>query len=248
MLSVNNCNRHYHSKSHRNPCFEDEAYLEWTLTQQGKNDYDFVILNDHSRRPGIESQRQVSLRVLEDYYVPLMQATGATPVFLATHGYISNVANTSGMGGVPEFTARVLQGYQKYAQLVAQLGLPEPRIAKTGLAFLYIYDRNYTLWKRLFYRKDTFHPSPYGTYLMSCTLYVTLFRKMPPVTKKVETLFSRARRLYPYNRNSPFPTTSETKELNRACKMVALHGYVPESLPDLDSSYDNDDDYHSRNY
>lgn len=54
---------------------------------------------------------------------------------------------------VPTFTALTYEGYKQYADLLRTY-LPksqEPRIAPVGLAFLLVWEENYSFWERMFH-------------------------------------------------------------------------------------------------
>lgn len=247
-LSSMNDNGYYRDDG-TNPCFLDEDYLENiddTLVPAVQ--WDYVVMNDQSKRPAFSSVRQVSVQTLENSYVPMLLESGATPILMATHGYEANGTTMDGLGNVSDFTSRVYYGYQQYAQALAA-NLPnnqQPRIAPTGLGFLYLYENDYDLWDKLFFTKDRFHPSPHGTYLMGCILYTTMFGKMPPrLFLGSKYLWKRARKMDVGGRSSdamPFPSRDEIGGLRDACYKIGLEGVYPETL-DLETSFEDDDYY-----
>lgn len=48
----------------KNPCFQDDGYLQYTLNEKTFQSWDFVILNDQSMRPAVPQKRQTSIQVL----------------------------------------------------------------------------------------------------------------------------------------------------------------------------------------
>jgi hypothetical protein len=48
------------------------------------------------------------------------------------------------------------------------------RVAPVGIAYQYIRNQYPKLFNKL-YSWDDFHPSPYGTWLQACILYITIF-------------------------------------------------------------------------
>jgi hypothetical protein len=225
----------YYKDDGRNPCFNNNVYLEYTRTLFGgsstKPHYDFVLLNDRSTWPAIEEKRYNSIQILQNYYVPMLKESGgAIPVLFATHGYDSTVVDVSDFGGISNFTSDIFEGYRQYADmLAANLEVP-PRIAPVGLAFLVVYEENYDMWQKLFF-VDGYHPSPHGTYLMGCVLYATLYGYMPgnkalPSTPK--SLWRRARKMQiGGNYHMPYPTLDEALYLYNVAEKVMMHGKRP---------------------
>jgi hypothetical protein len=162
----------------------------------------------------------------------------------------------SALGDVPEFTSRIWYGYQLYAQSLGKV-LPasqQPLVVPSALAFLLIWEENYSAWLTLFY-EDGFHPSPHGTYLLGCCLYATLYQRMPPPptyswqesgsswsrrhakysgndTAPMQAMFSRARRMHTESMGDdrPFPTVEEALYLYGIAERVVLKKVVPISL------------------
>jgi len=142
----------------------------------------------------------------------------------------------SGLGDVPRFTSLTYEGYKQYAALVQSL-LPEnqkPRIAPVGLAFLVVYEENYSLWQRLFH-VDKIHASPLGTFLQGCVLHHTLFGRGPrsdvALQGDLSALWNRARRFQPgEHRRSAFPTREEAAYLMDVAKRVCQHNHRPKTL------------------
>ena len=198
----------YYTNDGMNPCFNDERYLQYTLTSKvhtrTANQWDFIVLNDQSMRPALLNGKTLTTtNTLIDTYADMMVSTtppntsaspststtnshGPVPVFLVTYGYWRpdlDEEMTSMFGDVPTFTYRLIQGYTSYVDALTEV-LPksqEPRLAPIGIAFLVVWEENPPLWRRLF-QSDCFHPSPHGTYLMGCVLHITLFDKQvsPP--------------------------------------------------------------------
>ena len=219
----------------KNPCFQSDAYYQYRLNKATPT-WDFVVLNDHSRFPAKDDEREESVQALQDYYVDFLQATGATPVFLATHAYeAANNVSSRGMGDMPTFTAAVYDGYLQYAAALNASLSVEPMIAPTGLAYLQVWQERPRLWKKLFF-VDGLHPSPYGTYLNGCVLYATLFNRMPPrrlaVPWRPQSLFSRARRIQHKKNTSAaqFPSMTEASYLYSVAQRVVLEQKLPSSF------------------
>jgi hypothetical protein len=176
------------------------------------------------------------LEVLEEEYLPWFLEIGATPVFIFTYGYWTPYRDMTGLGTVAEFTSLTYEGYKQYAALL-EANLPasqKPRIAPVGLAFLIVWEEDYSLWERLFHI-DMIHPSPSGTFLQACVLHHTLFGTPPKidiaVREDMSNLWLRARRFQPgEHRRNPFPTQREAAYLYHVAKRVTVYGQKPKSL------------------
>ena len=229
----------YYKNDGKNPCLNDNAYLEYTQNTffhgQTPPHYDFILLNDRSTWPAIEEKRYASLQVLQQSYLPMILETGGIPVLYATHGYVSDQVNASEFGDIANFTSSVFEGYRQYAQLLSD-NLPatqQARIAPVGLAFLLVYEDNYAMWEKLFFI-DGFHPSPHGTYLMGCVLYATLYGYMPgtnAIPNLPKELWRRARKMQIGSKKyaMPFPTQEEALYLYTVATKVMMYGERPQS-------------------
>jgi hypothetical protein len=243
----------------RNPCTLDSNYLAYRETraeeirQQG---WDFVVVNDQSRYPTTYQRRQRSLLALRQAYTPLLLQANATVVFLVTYGYIAQNAvyvnddwrdpPTETEEDIPYFTSLLYHGYQEYQQILRRR-LVRARLAPVGLAYLTVYEESRELWRRLFF-VDGLHPSPLGTFLSGCVVYATIFRRLPPASRRiggVSQLWARSRRMH-LSKSSwskyvdadtaasmfpmALPTRAEAQFLSHVCRRVALEEYLPPSL------------------
>jgi hypothetical protein len=229
-----------------NPCVEDRAYLEYAITafdynrsrRRRSHPWDFIVINDFSRNPARATTRAQALQTLEQFYVPWLLQTGATPVFLWTYAYTSNPAQLKmmGLGDVANFTSLTGVGYQAYVDLL-KLYLPKkqtPRIAPGGLAFLAVYEEDFDLWEKLFHR-DHFHASPSGTFLEACVLYYTLFGTMPNydwvVRDNMASLWKRARMMqHAWEPPNPFPDKAMAEYLYKVAERIMKERHIPESF------------------
>jgi hypothetical protein len=221
-----------------NPCYEDPDYLQYTTSYFRTNppQWDYIFLNDNTGSPGRAASRAASLTTLESSYVQWFEDTGAVPVFLHTHAYWTESRNMTGLVDVPTFTSLTYEGYRQYAELLGSK-LPsaqQPRIAPVGIAFLTVWEEDYTMWEKLFHY-DEVHVSPHGTFLQGCVVHHTLFGTMPPtkdaLPESISALFSRARRMQPTtHRRKPMPTYDEAVYLYNVAVRVAAKGYLPESF------------------
>jgi hypothetical protein len=226
-----------------NPCRDDAAYLEYAIEAFAdsipKTAWDFVVINDNTCNPARSITREHALQTLEQFHVPWLLETGATPVFLWTHAYSvesTEVRNMTGLEDVANFTSLTRVGYQAYADLL-NLYLPAkqaPRIAPVGLAFLVVHEENYDLWKTLFHC-DHIHASPSGTFLQGCIIYYTLFGKMPShdwvLREDMASLWERARMMqHAWEPPNPFPDQETAKYLYRVAERVMIEGHIPKSF------------------
>ena len=223
----------------KNPCLQSETYYQYLQAQyeaKGVPQYDYVIINDNTRSPSRKATRTAILEVLSYYWVPMLQQSGAVPVLIATYGYSTPYRDMGGLGTVAEFTSLTYEGYLEYAQ-VLQDNLPDtqqPRIAPVGIAFLMVWEENFSLWERLFH-VDQIHTSPMGSYLQAIVIYHTLYGKLPDPTIALRSdmsyLWLRARRFQPSeHRRSPFPTIQEAEYLYEIANRVCNKGQVPQSF------------------
>jgi hypothetical protein len=220
----------------KNPCLEDPNYydyLEGQYQQNGRPQWDFLLINDNSRNPCCTYQRSMSLELLESVYIPWIIATNATPIFLATYPYWASGRDMSGLSDIPTFASLTHEGYREYMAL-ATSKLPasqKPRMAPVDYAFLIIWEDNPTLWADLMHY-DEVHPSPSGTFLEACIIYGTIFGKMPKsdILESPQLLWTYARRMTPTEHPmKPYPTVEIARYLYHVAYRV-LQGEVPKSL------------------
>jgi hypothetical protein len=226
----------YYTNDGLNPCFQDNVYFQYAENVKNRpptgTGWDFVVLNDQSMRPAYPDKQGQSVNVLQQNYAPLLRQSGSTPVLLMTYGYWREDINMTDLVDVPTFTSLLYEGYLGYAEALHEI-LPstqQTRIAPVGLAFLVIWEENYSVWTTLF-GEDWYHPSPSGTYLMGCVLYITLFNRLPPAaTRFTSSLWRDARSMQLTGDDQPLPNSDEALYLRWIAKRVTLQGYIPKSL------------------
>ena len=232
------------STGNLNPCHEDPYYFRWAKAhfRASTPDWDVVMINDNTRNPARASSRARSLAFLEQFWVPLLQKSGATPVFLWTHAYSvesTPTRNMTGLEDVANFTSLTYAGIKAYVDILKP-HLPEsqePRIAPVGLAFLTVYEEDPDLWRQLFHAADHIHASPSGSFLQACIVHYTLFGEMPDrehvVHRPMASLWRTARMMqHAWEPANPFPTREQAAYLYRVAKRVMVHGHVPASFID----------------
>lgn len=220
-----------------------------TYTPHYPRTWDYILLNDNTMNPARGPTREHALAALERFYVPWLQHTRATPIFLWTHAYtpaavVTTAAATSssvprdmmGLTDIANFTSLTRVGYQAYMDLL-ELHLPpeqKPKLAPVGLAFLAVYDDNIDIWKQLFH-SDGIHASPSGTFLQGCIVYYTIFNQMPDydfiVQHDMSFLWKTARMMQHYwEPPNPYPTFGHAKYLyHMAERIMGEEHYIPPS-------------------
>ena len=152
----------------------------------GRTTWDFAVLNDHTQGPARSASREAARTVLLERYLPLLLASGATPVFVETAAYlVPGIHGSADLGSADEFQRRVREGLRAYVDALRPRLPPAqaPRLAPVGAAFACVRDRDRALFERLFDPYDHFHPSATGTFLQGCVLHCTLFGRSPPLPR-----------------------------------------------------------------
>jgi hypothetical protein len=218
-----------------NPCFQEDAYLEYqeSLTRKG---WDFVVITDQAKRMCFDDTRHEALAAFNYTYGPILKKNKISPIIVQPHSYQSSGANATGLSDLPTFTALTMEGaiiYKKY--LNQRIGFFNgAHVAPVGNAFLAVWEADKSLYKKLFL-DDGIHPSAHGTFLYGTVIYATMMGYMPRykdvvVDNMEETLFGTARRLQASSSKAGFPDKEEAAILFSIAKKVALGGYKPKSL------------------
>ncbi|KAG7337796.1 hypothetical protein IV203_015266 [Nitzschia inconspicua] len=218
-----------------NPCFQEDAYLEYQESFDYKG-WDFVVITDQAKRMCFDDTRHEALAAFNYTYGPILKKKKISPIIVQPHAYQSSGANATGLSDLPTFTALIMEGaliYKKY--LNQRIGLFQgAHIAPVGNAFLAVYEADKSMYKKLFL-DDGVHPSGYGTFLYGTVIYATMMGYMPRykdvvVDNMEDTLFGTARKLQASSSSAGFPSKEEAAILFRIAKKVALNGYKPKSL------------------
>jgi hypothetical protein len=237
------------SEGNLNPCREDQVYLDWVTQQYAKQQstenglhWDFVVINDNTKDPARFHTRARSMEFLVQFWVPFLQTTGATPVFLWTHAYTplpSTGLDMTGLEDIANFTSLTYAGLKAYVEVLApHLEVDQqPRIAPSGLAFLAVYEDNIDMWHKLFHNADHLHASPSGSFLQGLCVYHTLFGRLPArnqsVSSDMANFWSTARMMqHAWDPPNPIPTKEEADYLYDVAERVLVHGYHPLSFID----------------
>jgi hypothetical protein len=224
-----------------NPCLQSAGYLEYTESFNYSAPWDFVVVTDQSKRMCYAEAREQAILALNYTYIPILQHTGGIPIIVQPHGFWSESVNMTGLGDVPTFTAKIYNGALEYVEFMERR-MSDVRLAPVGMAFLAVYDQDKDLWSKLFL-SDGIHPSPSGTFLYASVIYATIYGHMPKsrvvILDDMSKLWSKARKL----QSNEFPEKKEAEYLMAIAKKVTLKGFLPDSLPTINSTEYYDEDY-----
>jgi len=231
-LVYQNYNNAYYDDG-TNPCFQDEYYLGLVADRINSQQiyWDFVVLNDQTKRMAFDDARSETIDALKYAYAPMIRDARAIPIIVDTHAFWTESGNMTGLGDVAYFTAEVYEGLREYV-LALKYNLPDrlnPKVAKVGLAYLTVYEENQDMWESLFL-SDQVHSSPAGSYLFANVLYATIYGHMPHSAQAlggVQSLFEGGRDVQD---QGGYPTNREANYLRNVARKVVLRGYVPKIL------------------
>lgn len=232
-LVYQNYNGAYYSADESNPCFIDEFYLGLVMDKMAKTQvfWDFVVLNDQTKRMAFEDARAESIDALKYAYAPMLRDARAVPIIVDTHAFWSDSGNMTGLQDIAYFTAEIYEGLLQYV-FALKYNLPKkfaPRVAPVGLAYLTVYEEDEELWEKLFLA-DKVHSSTYGSYLFANVLYCTIYGHLPKNARKlggVASLFAKSRDIQD---DSSYPSPREANYLRTVAARVALHKHIPSVL------------------
>jgi hypothetical protein len=231
-----------------NPCMQSQAYLNFLASlplsdvrrSVPEGGWDFLVLDDRTAGPRIQENRDVGLAALEETFLPMIQESSATTIFLVTPAYWTHRdqdddSNENTLEKIPFWTVETYEGYKQYANYLRR-ALPHtqrPRLVNMGAAFLVVFEENMKLWYNLFWQ-DNKHQSPHGAFLQNCLLHHTIYGVLPRrsivIQDDMSSLWDDARTLmYPRDATVPFPTRSEAEYLYDVCRRV-VNGYLPPSF------------------
>ncbi len=235
-ISYANQNGMYYNDGN-NPCIKDYMYYRYTKALN-KTDWDFVVLNEQTKRMAVSNARSASLVTMETYYAPMLKNISAVPIILQPFAYWSDSSNMTGLSDVATFTSMIYEGTEEYAAALKEK-LPSsqtPRVAPVGLAFLVCHEEDHDLWDKLF-GSDGIHASLFGSYIIGLSLYATMYGKMPPrehaLPENIESLWSKARKLQEgggYPSSEDYPTVDEAAYLYNVVERVTVKKYKPSTL------------------
>ena len=189
------------------------------LLEPKKKARNFVLLQDHTQHPTRPSTRQASIDTIQSHLLPLLlrqQSQAPTTVLLLqTFAYrVPELKESGDLGDFHAFTERLAEGYDIYADALRQGGVRHVQIVSMGRAvqWLYAHRRN-DLWEAL-YSWDDFHPSPHGTWLQACLIYLALTGNAPPPYNAL--WWDNCRYMQPPDQKPlPLPTLQEAEDLRQ---------------------------------
>ena len=134
----------------------------------GGSSWQYVVLQEQSEIPSVESLRQTGMYPATRSLVASARADGATPILLETWAHRDGWSDY-GLTFV-SMQAAIDQGYATIA------GELKVSIAPAGQVWQLVatHDPGITLWQ-----SDGSHPTPAGTFLAACTLYARIFGPCP---------------------------------------------------------------------
>jgi hypothetical protein len=193
--------------------------VEDLLRQQ----WDFVVINDHTQAPARDERRAKSIEALQSIYMPqLFDVNGTsspTVVFLMTAAYRKQVKDADQIGDFDVFTAKLHQGYAEYQAMV-----PGSEVAPVGVAVQYLHKHYPEIWEGL-YANDDFHPSPHGTLLEAYIVFSTITQTAPPLDYSPDWWASARYMQPPADEPLPLPTVKEASFLRGiACLICGVGG------------------------
>jgi len=222
----------------QNPCFQDDAYLQYQEQKGLNHGWDYLVISDLSKNMVFTDTRELALMAFNYTYAPLLKKKNVSPIIVQPHAFATYGSSGSQLQDIVTFTENIMEGAEIYKNyLNKRIGLfAHAHIAPVGNAFLAVYDESPSdIWPKLFL-DDNVHPSAYGTFLYGCVIYATMTGHMPPYKRVVvddmenSMVFATARRLQASSSQVGFPTKDEADFLFKIAKKVALRGYKPKMV------------------
>ena len=141
--------------------------------------WQFVILEEQSEIPSVESFRQTQMYPAARSLVATVRSDGATPILLETWAHQAGWSDYGLSYGAMQ--AAIDQGY---GAIAAELKVS---VAPAGQAWQAVVreDPGIVLWQ-----SDGSHPTPAGTYLAACALYTRIFGPCPARSSYTDGLSS----------------------------------------------------------
>lgn len=199
--------------------------------------WDAVILNDYTQGPARPQSRAESIHTLQTKYTPLLVPSARLVILIQTPAYRArNLKGSDDLGNFESFSDLLASGVHAYAETLRGNDYfgsdSKVRVAPVGEAYRYLYRHNRELWNAL-YSWDDFHPSPHGTWLQACVIYLVLLNsaatdkndsdtpKLPPMYNA--SWWDQSRVMQPTDEDPlPRPTMAEAAELRRIACLIVL--------------------------
>jgi len=140
-----------------------------TLDLLQSSKWDFVILQEQSQVPSVETARSNGMYPAARGLVEKIRQAGAQPVFFLAWAHRDGWPENK----LPDYESMQIQIDQGYLAIAHELSAP---VAPVGYAWLtaWLQDPHVDLWQA-----DNSHPTRQGTYLAACVFYAVIFRQSP---------------------------------------------------------------------
>ena len=140
-----------------------------TISKINSEKWNFVILQEQSEVPTIQSSRTQEMYPAARVLVDDVRQVGAVPIFFITWAHRDGLP-ANGMPDYVSMQAQIDNGY-----LITAQALSSP-VAPVGVAWFHVRNQypQINLWQ-----DDGSHPTPEGTYLAACVFYADIFRQSP---------------------------------------------------------------------
>ncbi|KAL0482610.1 hypothetical protein AKO1_014323 [Acrasis kona] len=158
--------------------------------------WDYVVLQDHSL--GALSKvnngtlcRNFTINCFEKFYIPILENSGTKNVILyQTWGYRYGLKGQ--FDNYQNMQKDIITGYEEYQKVWRAKTKLNVHIAPAGQIRQVIHSKIKEPLKKssLFYRlyvEDNFHPTPIGTYISACSIFLRTMMKSPYPSKFVPT-------------------------------------------------------------
>jgi hypothetical protein len=151
----------------------------WTLADQARSSdtdtllaskpWDFVVLQEQSEIPSVDSIRQVQMYPAARQLVSEIRAAGAEPIFFVTWAHSAGWPEN----GMPDYFTMQASIDDGYLAIAAE---QHAAVVPVGFAWMTLVrqESNPGLWQA-----DGSHPTTHGTYLAACVFYAAFYARSP---------------------------------------------------------------------
>jgi hypothetical protein len=131
--------------------------------------WDFVVLQEQSEIPAVESSREYTMYPAVRTLVDMVRKRDETPILFMTWAHRDGLPDD----GMPDYESMQRSIDSGYLAIAAELLTP---VAPVGVTWFVVRRENpdIDLWQ-----DDGSHPSTAGTYLAACVFYAAVFRQSP---------------------------------------------------------------------
>jgi hypothetical protein len=145
----------------------DQATAPTTAALLAGSHWDFVVLQEQSEIPSVESMRQSLMYPAARDLVAMVRRAGAVPIFFLTWAHRDGWPD-NGLPGYSQMQDAIDTGYLFIA------GEQHAPLAPVGFAWSALNAQESTpdLWQG-----DGSHPTTKGTYLAACVFYAAVFKE-----------------------------------------------------------------------